>query len=67
MPTYVKNRAKYFNPLDSIDISSVIKTLISSPEIRENQIKNEKVEFGNISWKECSDKTFDFLIQISKK
>lgn len=66
MPEVLDDAAFYFNPLDVNEIYSAIKTMLDSEELRTEKAKKSFTKSINYTWKSCSDKTFEYLFNISK-
>ena len=61
MPEVLGDAGFYFNPLDKDDIYFVLKKMINSPESRTKKSLESFNKSINYTWKECSEKTFEYL------
>lgn len=67
MPEILCSSGVYFNPLDSQDVSSSLRKLIESPNLRD-RIANQAYEKAlSYSWSKCANDTLRFLASVSKK
>lgn len=67
MPEVLGNTGFYFNPLNTDDIYSALKNMINSPELRKIKSLEAYNKSIKYTWKECSDKTFEYLSEIAKQ
>lgn len=67
MPEVLEDAGFYFDPLKVDDIYNSIKYMLESEEQR--RIKSEKSyqKSINYTWKDCSEKTFEYFSKIAKK
>ena len=66
MPEVLGEAGFYFNPLDSQDIYQAIKQMIDSAELRKQKSQKSFHQSVNYTWKDCSEKTFEYLSEIAK-
>lgn len=66
MPEVLGKSGFYFDPLKTEEIYSTIKKLLISKEERQQYASEAYNKSINYAWKECSDKTFEYLSLISK-
>lgn len=67
MPEVLEDAGFYFNPLDMESIYQTLKVFLHNKN--ERQLKAEKAynKSINYTWKDCSDKTFEFLSGFKKE
>ena len=61
IPELLGDSCLYFNPLDPNEITSSIRKLIVSPELRIENAQKSYKQAKQFSWHKCADKTFSFL------
>lgn len=67
MPEVLGDAGFYFNPLDAGEIYRVLKNMINSSELRTIKSLESYRKSINYTWKECSEKTFEYLSRIAKQ
>jgi glycosyltransferase involved in cell wall biosynthesis len=67
MPEVLGNSGFYFDPLKTKEIYLSIKKMLTSKEKREQYAWESYNKSINYTWKECSDKTFEYLSMMAKK
>ena len=67
MHEIIKDGCIYFDPLDSKEISSALKELLISPNMRE-KIANKAYRYSRkFSWELTAGETFNYLNQIRQE
>ncbi|HEY9221965.1 MAG TPA: glycosyltransferase family 1 protein [Lutibacter sp.] len=67
MPEVLGDACFYFNPLDTNEIYLALKNMINSSELRTIKSLKSYNKSINYTWKECSEKTFEYLSRIAKQ
>ena len=67
MPEVLGDAGFYFNPLDEDEIYFALKNMINSSELRTIKSLESYNKSINYTWKECSEKTFEYLSKIAKQ
>lgn len=67
MPEVLGKSGFYFDPLKTEEIYLSIKKMLNSKEEREHYAWESYNISINYTWKDCSDKTFEYLSLIAKK
>lgn len=67
MPEVLGKSGFYFNPLKTEEIYLSIKKLLTSKKEREQYAWESYNKSINYTWKECSEKTFEYLSIIAKQ
>ncbi|MGL2995216.1 glycosyltransferase family 4 protein [Flavobacterium sp. TSSA_36] len=67
MPEVLGDAGFYFDPLKTEEIYLSIKEMLISKEKREKYAWESFNKSINYTWKECSDKTFEYLSLVAKK
>jgi glycosyltransferase involved in cell wall biosynthesis len=67
VPEVLGDAGFYFNPLDTDEIYFALKSMINSPESRTIKSLESYNKSINYTWKECSEKTFEYLFKIAKQ
>lgn len=67
MPEVLGDAGFYFNPLNTDEIYFALKNMINSSELRTLKSWKSYNKSINYTWKECSEKTFEYLSIISKQ
>jgi len=67
MPEVLGESGFYFDPLKVEEIYLSIKKMLTSKEEREQYAWESYNKSINYTWKECSDKTFEYLSVMAKK
>lgn len=67
MPEVLGDAGFYFNPLDTDEIYFTIKNMINSSELRTIKSLKSYNKSINYTWKDCSEKTFDYLASLAKQ
>jgi len=66
MPEVLGDAGFYFNPLDTDEIYHALKNMLNSSELRTIKSVESYNKSINYTWKECSEKTFEYLSRIAK-
>ena len=66
MPEVLGSAGVYFNPESSIETSSAILKLVSSPELREKMSQEAYLRAKDYSWTKCAADTFSFIAGLSQ-
>jgi len=66
MPEVLGEAGFYFNPLKTDEIYLVIKKMIDSVELRVKKSLESYNKSINYTWKDCSEKTFEYLSKTAK-
>jgi glycosyltransferase involved in cell wall biosynthesis len=67
MPEVLEDAGFYFDPLKVDDIYNSIKYMLESVEQRRIKSQKSYQKSINYTWKDCSDKTFEYFSKIAKK
>jgi glycosyltransferase involved in cell wall biosynthesis len=66
MPEVLGEAGFYFDPLKTDDIYMVVKQMLDSAELRTRKSLESYNKSINYTWKDCSEKTFEYLSKIAK-
>lgn len=66
MPGILGNAGVYFDPENIEEITSALKALVQSSELRKKCARHSYRLAKNYSWKTCADDTFGFLMSIAE-
>lgn len=67
MPEVLGDGGFYFDPTNVKEIYKAVKQMLDSPKQRSNKASISYNRTKSYSWKDCSNKTFRYLSEISKK
>ena len=67
MPEVLGDAGFYFNPLNTDEIYFALKNMINSSELRTIKSRESYNKSINYTWKECSEKTFEYLSKVAKQ
>ncbi len=67
LPEVLGGAGFYFNPLNTDEIYTTLKNMINSSELRTIKSLESYNKSINYTWKECSEKTFEYLSEIAKQ
>jgi glycosyltransferase involved in cell wall biosynthesis len=65
MPEVLGDAGLYFDHEDVGSITSAIRRLIVSPELRSEMAQAAFERMGGYSWRRCADETFGFLAEVA--
>lgn len=65
MPEVLGDAGFYFNPLDVSSIYNALREMLESKSLREEKSNLSYQKSLNYTWKECSDRTFEYLFSIA--
>lgn len=66
MPEVLGEAGFYFNPLNTDEIYLIIKQMLDSAELRTIKSLESYNKSINYTWKDCSEKTFEYLSKTAK-
>lgn len=67
MPEVLGDAGVYFNPEDIGSITSALRRLIVSPELRAEKARMAFERMSGYSWRRCADETFGFLAEVAAR